>query len=198
VEKYINDYGKECYQGVDENDKFSELEFHAVKRESGERLVYSEEPDTQFALHTNLGTFTVLDRMTGFGHRDTETGFRAPDGKFWLASGDYDVRHSGASTISDAIEWVKKRARFCPVQTLVIFRSPQLSEAKMITAIWQNGEEYRDSNGYPSSRYYAPQETDFETEDELLQWEKLQYDQLQSGDLFHVIFAAEIVRKIEI
>lgn len=68
----------------------------------------------------------------------------------------------------------------------------------MITAIWQNGEECRDRDGYPANRYYDPQETDFETEDELRQWEKLRYDQLQPGELFHVIFAAEIIRKIEI
>lgn len=113
MEKYINDYEKECYRGVEENTNFADLEFHLVKRESDKRLFYGEEPDTQFALHTNLGTLTVLDRMTGFGHRDTETGFRAPDGKFWLASGDYDVRDSGVSTISDAIEWVKKRTNNC-------------------------------------------------------------------------------------
>jgi hypothetical protein len=44
----------------------------------------------QFAFHSNIGSITVLDRMTGFGFRDKETGFRSADGEFWLASGEYD------------------------------------------------------------------------------------------------------------
>ncbi len=66
-------------------------------------------------MHTNLGSLTVLDRKTGFigEPRDTETGYRSPDGKFWLASGMYDVRESGVNTIQEAIDWVKERANTC-------------------------------------------------------------------------------------
>lgn len=67
--------------------------------------------DTHF--DANLGSLTVLDRMTGFGYRDVETGFRDKDGKFWLASGNYDVRHSGSKTLGDAIEWIKRNANTC-------------------------------------------------------------------------------------
>jgi hypothetical protein len=105
MEKYINDHGKECYRAVDETTPMSDLEFHLVPNDF--------ECNVQYALHTNLGTLTVLDRMTGFGYRDTETGFRAPDGLFWLASGNYDVRDSDSKTIGDAIEWVKRYANNC-------------------------------------------------------------------------------------
>ena len=30
--------------------------------------------DTQIALHSNLGSLTVVDRLTGYGWRDVETG----------------------------------------------------------------------------------------------------------------------------
>jgi hypothetical protein len=105
MEKYINDHGKECHRGVDETTPMSDLEFHLVPNDF--------ECNVQYALHTNLGSLTVLDRMTGFGHRDTETGFREPDGLFWLASGNFDVRDSDSKTIGDAIEWVKKHANNC-------------------------------------------------------------------------------------
>jgi hypothetical protein len=67
-------------------------------------------PNHQWALHTDIGSLTVLDRMTGFGYRDVETAFRDPNGFFWLASGDQDVRFSGAVTLGEAIAWVKQRA----------------------------------------------------------------------------------------
>lgn len=107
MEKYINERGKECYRGVTNETPFSDLEFH--------RVAESFETDIQFALHTNLGSLTVLDRMTGYGNgiRDTETGYRDPSGKFWLASCMYDVRRSGAATMQDAIDWVKERANTC-------------------------------------------------------------------------------------
>jgi hypothetical protein len=105
MEKYINDHGKECYRGVVESTPMADLEFYLVPDDF--------EDNIQYALHTNLGSLTVLDRLTGFGWRDIETGFRGPDGKFWLASGGCDVRDSGASTIGAAIEWVKKHANTC-------------------------------------------------------------------------------------
>lgn len=107
MEKYINEHSRECYRGVKPDTPFSELEFHEVTGQM--------DTDEQWALHTNLGTLTVLDRLTGFegGIRDTETGYRDPDGKFWLASCHNDVRKSGATTMQDAIDWVKERANTC-------------------------------------------------------------------------------------
>ena len=108
-EKYINDSNKECYKGVEEDTPFKDLEFHRLKHSCADH----EEPDVEFVLHTNLGSLTVLDRMTGFGHRDTETGYRDPEGKFWLASGMYDVRNSESKTVQEAIDWVKENANTC-------------------------------------------------------------------------------------
>lgn len=99
---YINEHGKECFHSVLLMDEFDPDKFHEVSGQCGD--------DVQFALHTNLGSFTVLDRMTGFGWRDVETGYRDPSGDFWLASGMFDVRQSGANTFIEAIEWVKTRA----------------------------------------------------------------------------------------
>lgn len=75
--------------------------------------VQATEGNQQFALHTDIGSLTVLDRMTGFGWRDVETGFRDKDGKFWLASGHCDVRQSRSKTLGKAIEWVKECANTC-------------------------------------------------------------------------------------
>lgn len=45
----------------------------------------------------HFGRLTVLDRMTGFGYRDIESGYRAADMPwecdFWLASGMIDIRN---------------------------------------------------------------------------------------------------------
>ena len=76
---------------------------------------WSNPGDKQKVLDTNIGSLTVLDRMTGFGNgiRDIETGFRDEKNRFWLASGNIDVRESGSKTIGEAIEWVKSRANTC-------------------------------------------------------------------------------------
>ena len=71
------------------------------------------EDDVQFALHSNLGSITVLDRMTGFGWRDVETGFRDPDGRFWLASGNFDIRDHRCATFADAIANIKNNSNTC-------------------------------------------------------------------------------------
>ena len=104
--KSINEHGKEVWTGCTLESEFTPYMFHEVD-------MSRREDDQQFALHTNLGSLTVLDRMTGFGWRDIETGYRAKDGKFWLASGGFDVRESGAETLGSAIEWVKKNANSC-------------------------------------------------------------------------------------
>lgn len=61
------------------------------------------------------GRITVLDRMTGFGWRDIETGYRCPSGQFWLASGRVDIRdHLEEFDSEDEMaEWVKQRANNC-------------------------------------------------------------------------------------
>lgn len=112
MEKYINDYGKECYRGATLDTPFDPALFHEVVRDAPPGF-QGEEEDEQYALHTDLGSLTVVDRMTGFGWRDIETGYRDREGKFWLASGGEDVRLSGCKTLGEAIEWTKQRANTC-------------------------------------------------------------------------------------
>ena len=107
IEKYINDFGKECYRGVTWDTPMADFDFHRIQ---------CYEDDVQYVLHTNLGSLTVLNRMTGFGYRDVETGYRDHEGKFWLASGGYDVRHCGAVTFGEAVKWVKENANNCTGQ----------------------------------------------------------------------------------
>lgn len=106
--KEINTQGKEVWGGVELDSPFSEDMFHVVPEPKD-----NYDRDYQEALHTNLGSITVLDRMTGFGYRDVETGYRSPEGKFWLASGMCDVRFSGSKTVGEAIAWVKENANNC-------------------------------------------------------------------------------------
>ena len=105
MEKYINEFNKECYRGVLIDDDFSNDLFHHPE--------HQYEGDDQVAMHTNLGTITVLDRMTGFGWRDVETGFRDPAGAFWLASGGFDIRCQDVKTFRQAIDLVKQNANTC-------------------------------------------------------------------------------------
>ena len=105
IEKYTNERGKVCYRGVTPETPFVDLEFYNVPEQF--------ESNVRYALFTNLGNLTVLDRMTGFGYRDTETGYRDMEGNFWLASGMQDVRKSDATTMQEAINWVKKNANSC-------------------------------------------------------------------------------------
>lgn len=108
MEKYVNSFNKECWKGVDEASPFSKEPFHQVDMSWADN-------DKQWAFHSNLGSITVLDRMTGYGFnvRDTETGFRDTEGKFWLASGGVDVRDSGCRTVGEAVDWVKEHANTC-------------------------------------------------------------------------------------
>lgn len=103
--KYVSEFGKECWSGVLPTTLLSDLEFH--------ELICGH--DISAVLHTNLGSLTVVDRVTGFGNgiRDTETGFRDSNDLFWLASGMCDVRVSGANTVKEAIDWVKRKANTC-------------------------------------------------------------------------------------
>lgn len=105
MEQYINRHGKPSWKDVSTEDVFSEGLFYEVPDQV--------ENDRQWAFHSNLGSITVLERMTGFGWWDTETGYRDPEGKFWLASCGHDVRWSGVATVGEAIKWVKDRANTC-------------------------------------------------------------------------------------
>ena len=106
MEKYINESRKECFKNVDLEDKFDTDLFHLVNSND-------DDDEEQYALHTNLGSFTVLDRLTGFGWRDTETGYRDQEGKFWLASGNYDIRNKKHVTFKEAIDHIKNNANTC-------------------------------------------------------------------------------------
>ena len=83
-------------------------------------LIFEEtspfETDICWAKHLHVGSITVVDRMTGFGNgrRDIESGFRDPYGKFWLASGNYDIRSFGGGiTVREAIGMIKDNANIC-------------------------------------------------------------------------------------
>lgn len=72
--------------------------------------------DTIFTAYIDgVGRITVLDRMTGFGYRDIESGFKDLEGKFWLASGGFDIRSHAdhGITVSQAIEAIKTHANTC-------------------------------------------------------------------------------------
>ena len=103
MKKTINEYGKEFWIDANESSLLTSDLFYDVD------MSYSE-TNSQVAFHCNHGSITVLDRMTGFGFRDTETGYRAPDGKFWLASGGFDIRDRLPLMIGEAIDAIKKNA----------------------------------------------------------------------------------------
>jgi len=79
--------------------------------------IWNERPDDLLvgARLSDGGKITVLDRMTGWGYgvRDIETGYRDKDNKFWLASGNFDIREFPGLTISEAIEKIKLYANTC-------------------------------------------------------------------------------------
>lgn len=111
----INKYDKPFWVGVDEHSLITEKNFHKVKMPDMRREEKERDPEIQFAFHCSLGSITVLDRMKGygFGIRDIETGFRDVDGKFWLASGMFDVRDHMPMKFSDAVAMIKKNANNC-------------------------------------------------------------------------------------
>lgn len=107
MRKYINDFGKVCWHNIEPTTLFDLEMFHVKVTNDGD--------DRCLVLHTNLGSITILDRLTGFsgGVRDTETGFRDQNGNFWLASGMMDVSKSSVNTIGEAIDWIKANANTC-------------------------------------------------------------------------------------
>ena len=102
MEKCINKHGREHWKGVDEKSEFSSDLFHYPE--------YQGTHGFNVAFHSELGSLTVCERLTGYLEIVIESGFRAVDGEFWLASGGFDVRKSGASTVGEAIKWVKDNA----------------------------------------------------------------------------------------
>lgn len=110
-----NEHGKPFWIGVEEESLVIDENFHEVNMSNKFLEELEEDPDIQFAFHCNLGSITVLDRMTGygFGIRDTETGYRDPDGKFWLASGMFDIRDHMPMQFADAVKLIKQNANNC-------------------------------------------------------------------------------------
>ena len=88
--------------------KIGGVEFKEVEMS---REYYNE--DAQWAHHAEWGSITILDRMTGFGWRDVETGFRDPYGRFWLASGNFSIRAYPELTVKEAIQKIKENANTC-------------------------------------------------------------------------------------
>ena len=105
MEKTINEFGKEVWSGISCSDKVTKDMFHEIIRNDG--------GDVTQALHTNLGSITILDRMTGYGYREVETGYRDKEGKFWLASGNFDIMTYGFNNIGDMISAIKSNANTC-------------------------------------------------------------------------------------
>ena len=71
------------------------------------------EGNSQLAHHGEFGSITILDRMTGYGYRDVETGFRSKDNKMWIASGNFCIRDFPDLTIDEAIQKIKDNANTC-------------------------------------------------------------------------------------
>jgi hypothetical protein len=75
------------------------------------KIDHQYEEDTLFGHNLAHGRrLTVLRRRTGFGHMDTETGFRDRKDRFWLASGSFDIRNHPDLTVKEAIKLIKKNA----------------------------------------------------------------------------------------
>ncbi len=85
---------------------------------------WHDEPDIGYSFNAgHHGVITVLNRMTGFGYRDVETGFRDSYamnyGKnFWLASGLMDIRdfilpHVTGVEWDECVAWIKGHANTC-------------------------------------------------------------------------------------
>jgi hypothetical protein len=89
--------------------KIGELEFKEVSMTRD----CSNNEDAQWVHHAEWGSISILDRMTGFGFRDVETGFRDPDSKLWLASGNFSIRAYPELTVKEAIKKIKENANTC-------------------------------------------------------------------------------------
>lgn len=101
MQEQLHESGQKYFTGANLDTPFDPAQFQVVPCPNG---------NTQWALRTDIGRLSVMDRMTGFGYRDFETGFMDTSGTFWLAQGQLDVRRSGVATLGEAIAWVKERA----------------------------------------------------------------------------------------
>ena len=109
--KSKNEHGKEVWTGASLDTQLTKENFHKVDMVA---ICEFREPDVQMAFHCELGSITVLDRMTGFSFgRDTETGYRDANGKFWLASGMFNIIDHLPMSIGDAINLIKDNANSC-------------------------------------------------------------------------------------
>lgn len=112
--KSKNEHGKEIWTGASLDVQLTDDHFHKVDMSHPFLDEVGKQPDTQHAFHCNLGSITVLDRMTGFSFgRDTETGFRDANGKFWLASGMFNIIDHLPMSVGDAIKLIKDNANNC-------------------------------------------------------------------------------------
>jgi hypothetical protein len=88
----------------------------------------------------NGGAITVLNRMTGCGWPDIETGYRSPCGQFWLASYNQDIREhlDEFNSEEDMADWVIKNANTCigghdqrcPAQSYRIFKASDVERGE--------------------------------------------------------------------
>lgn len=87
--------------------KIRDLEFRVMDKCSADTLWR--------AIIPGFGIITVLDRQTGFSdcHRDVESGYRDEAGKFWLASGRFDIRDYPDLPAVEAAEQIKINANTC-------------------------------------------------------------------------------------
>ena len=104
--KIISEQGRAYWEGVTDSTCITDTHFEPVESPC-------PEDNQQVAFHSDLGSLTVLRRMTGFGWWDTETGFRDTHGNFWLASGNMDVRSIAPVSFATMVDWVKANADTC-------------------------------------------------------------------------------------
>lgn len=89
--------------------KIKELAFKETKM-TDEDILYSAFVGNQ--------RFTVLNRMSGFGWRDIETGYcdnyLAPleSPNMWIATG-FDIRNYPDATLEEAVQLIKNNANVC-------------------------------------------------------------------------------------
>lgn len=88
-----------------------------ANRTSFQEVYRYDEAEVVTYLHrlANGGSISVVERRTGFGYMDEETGYTSPCGQFWLASGHHDIRHSlhELNSEDEMAEWVMARANNC-------------------------------------------------------------------------------------
>lgn len=74
---------------------------------------YCEGDNILYAYNFNGQRISVVDRLTGFGWRDVETGYRDENDNFWLASGGFDIRDYPELSREEAILKIKQNANTC-------------------------------------------------------------------------------------